>query len=143
MPLLEETYVSTGKVKLIYLHFAFLGVGSLLAAQASECAGEQGIFWLYHHRLYDEQVEDDYNGFSISKLKEIANEFDINTQQFSQCLESGKYEQIVARDRAIGEANDVNSTPTIFINGNRVRGVVPFDSVAPFIEELLAGDSQE
>ena len=143
MPLLEETYVSTGKVRLVYLHYAFLGVGSLLAAQASECVGEQGMFWPYHHRLYNEQLADDYNGFSTSKLKEIANEFDINTEQFSECLDSGKYEARVAQDRAIGQANGVNSTPTIFINGNRIRGAVSFDSVAPFIEELLAGDSQQ
>src|SRR3990167_3005650 len=54
-PTLRENYIKTGKVKFVYRDFAFLGQESLWAANAAQCAGEQGKFWEYHDYLYGNQ----------------------------------------------------------------------------------------
>jgi len=50
--LLKEEYVDTGKVRFVFRHFAFLGDESTWAAEASDCADEQGRFWENHDRLF-------------------------------------------------------------------------------------------
>lgn len=52
LPLLDKKYISTGKVRFIYRHFAVLGKPSEASAQAAECAGEQAKFWEYHDKLF-------------------------------------------------------------------------------------------
>ena len=49
---IHEQYVETGLVRFGYQHFAFLGPESQKAAEASECAAEQGAFWPYHDKLF-------------------------------------------------------------------------------------------
>jgi protein-disulfide isomerase len=47
-----QNYVETGKLKIIFVDFAFIGPDSLIAAQAAHCAQEQGKYWEYHDELY-------------------------------------------------------------------------------------------
>ena len=53
-PVLKQ-YISEGKINFVYKHSAFLGQESVWAAQASECAADQGKFWEYHDLLFDKQ----------------------------------------------------------------------------------------
>ncbi len=147
MPEMEQAYVKAGLVRIVYLHFAFLGEESLLAAQASECAGEQGAFWPFHDKLYQNQGGINSGAFSEENLVRFAGELGLDADALSGCLASGRYRDTVMQDRALGIANGVNSTPTIFITrgdeGTGVRGAIPFSEVEPIIEGLLGREAGE
>ena len=59
-----------------YHHLAFLGAESVLAAQASECAVEQGQFWLYHDLLFLRQGRENSGVFALDRLKGYGREVD-------------------------------------------------------------------
>jgi len=55
LPQIDEKYIQTGKVRMAYVHYPILGVDSMTAAQATECAAQQDSFWDYHNLLYKNQ----------------------------------------------------------------------------------------
>jgi protein-disulfide isomerase len=57
-PLIRDQYVKTGKVKIIFRSYPFLGAESTAAAEAAECAKDQGKFWEYHDALYTAESQD-------------------------------------------------------------------------------------
>jgi hypothetical protein len=68
------------------VNYAFLGPESRQAAEASECAAEQGAFWPYHDRLYERQAGENRGAFSQDNLKRFAVELGLNGQAFDACL---------------------------------------------------------
>ena len=141
-----ERYVKTGKVRFVYRDFAFLGDESVAAAEAAECADEQGKFWPYHDRLYN-FIWDNYFGknqngenvgaFSTPNLNRLATDVGLDAGRFGECLSSRRYQSEVAQDTADGRAAGANGTPTAFINGKMVVGALPFNQFAAAIEEAL------
>lgn len=57
-PLIRQKYIETGKVKMIFRNYAFLGPESPAAAEAAECAKDQGQYWAYHDALYAAEHQD-------------------------------------------------------------------------------------
>ncbi|BCX15264.1 MAG: hypothetical protein KatS3mg097_156 [Candidatus Parcubacteria bacterium] len=126
----------SNQIRLVYKHFPLDSIHPFArkAAEASECAGEQGKFWEYHDALFAIQDQ----GFSLERFRQIATDLKLNTDQFNDCLNSGKYANKVEEDYQLGIKNQVNGTPTTFINGIRVEGAQPFESVKLVIDQLLA-----
>ncbi len=110
---LIEEYVKPGKVRFVFKHFV-LSERSLPAANAAECAREQGKFWEYHDLLYERQPTD--SPFPTEKLKTYARELGLNTTQFDECLEKGKYFDYLMKESAEGYKLGVRGTPSIFVN---------------------------
>lgn len=136
-PLIEETYVATGQVRFGYLHFAFLGSESLWAAEASECAAEQGAFWAYHDLLYQRQAGESRGAFSKENLKGFAQELGLDTAAFDECVDSGRYTETVFSDTSFVESVGVLGTPAFLINGRLLTGALPFDRFAEAIDDAL------
>ncbi|EKE06013.1 MAG: hypothetical protein ACD_19C00120G0002 [uncultured bacterium] len=103
------------------------------AAEAAECASEQGKFWEYHDTLFDNQQ----NGFSITNFKQWAKDLNLNTSKFNDCLDTGKYASKVQADEADGQNRGVNGTPATFVNGQLISGAVPYESFKSVIDQLL------
>lgn len=137
IPQIKKDYVDTGKVKLAYRHFAFLGEESNWSAEASECANEQGKFWEFHDYLYANQGAENAGVFSKNNLKGFAASLGLNTTQFNSCLDSGKYTQAVADDVKGGQTAGVTATPTLFVNGVMLVGAEPYTTIKPLIEKAL------
>jgi len=135
---LKKDYVDTGKVKFAFRHYAFLGQESTSAAEASECANEQGKFWEYHNYLYENQKGENQGAFSKENLKSFAATLGLNTSQFNSCLDSGKYAKNVTDDFSDGQNAGVNGTPATFINGQLVSGAQPFASFKTLIDQELS-----
>ena len=135
LPLLDKKYISTGKAKFIYRHFAVLGKPSEMAAQGAECAGEQGKFWEYHDKLFASAGSP--LAFTGGKLKSYAKELGIKSQAFNQCLDSGKHLKKVEGETAIGAFLGARGTPAFFLNGQLLVGAQPFDVFESLIEEEL------
>lgn len=132
-----EQYVKTGKARFVYRDFAFLGPESEWAANAAECANEQGKFWQYHDYLYGHQQGENAGAFSKDNLKSFARALGLNTAQFDQCFDSDKYLEAVHRDTEEGRSAGISGTPGTFVNGRLVQGAVPFAQFQVVIEEEL------
>ena len=134
LPLIEKEYIDTGKVKLVYMHFP-LGFhpNAQKAAEASECAGEQGKFWEMHDKIFENQAI-----MSVSNYKIWAKSFGLNSEEFDFCLDDGKYEDKVQEQLAYGSSLGVTGTPGFFINGKPLSGAQPFSAFKQIIEAELA-----
>ena len=135
LPLLDKKYISTGKVKFIYRHFAVLGKTSEVAAQGVECAGEQAKFWEYHDKLFASAGSP--LAFTAGKLKGYAKELGLKSQAFNQCLDSGKQLKKVEGETAIGAFLGARGTPAFFLNGQMLVGAQPFEVFESLIEGEL------
>ena len=137
---LEEEYVSTGKVKFVFRHYAFLGQESRWAAEASECANEQGRFWDYYDKLFTEQGGENVGVFSKPNLQRFAGELGLDAARFNQCLTSGKYTASVFEDINQAASKGVRGTPTLFVNGQPVDRGSDYAVLRQAIEAALSAD---
>jgi len=112
------------------------------AAEASECAADQDAFWAYHDALFDNQAGENRGAFNQDKLKEIAAELDLDTGEFNECLDSGKYTDLVQQAVSTARSLGVTSTPAFVINGRAVIGAQPFAAFEEVIEQELASANQ-
>ena len=105
------------------------------AAEASECADDQGNFWEYHDLLYANQ-----SAIDVDSLKGYAAELGLDTGTFNECLDSGEQSSEVEKDTEDGRASGVSGTPAFFINGQLVSGAQPFSVFQQIIDAALAGE---
>lgn len=137
-PRLMTSYVAPGQVKLVFHHFAFLGLESNWAGEAAECAGEQGKFFEYHDKLYASQAGENRGAFSKDNLKKLGNDLGLGPA-FAACVDSGRYAQAVRDDTKTGGDRGVQATPTLFVNGRKIEGAASFDQLKAIIDPILAG----
>ncbi len=123
-------------VRFIYRDFPMNDIHpeSQLAAEAAECAHEQGKFWEYHDKLYQNQ-----NDLSLDALKLYALQIGLDEDEFSVCLDSGNKRSEVLDDYADGVIAGVYGTPTFFFNGYRVAGAIPADIFESILDTFLEG----
>jgi len=131
-------YVNTGKVYYVFNHYPFLDDNSFTkesdqSANASMCAGEQGRFWDYHDMLYANQSGENQSAFSDRRLVAFAETLGLDMDAFNACFEENRYQDEINEDIASGRALGVNSTPSVFVNGQLISP----DRV-PSYEELKA-----
>jgi protein-disulfide isomerase len=129
-----------GRVSLAYRDFPLRGMHGQaeLGAESSRCAGEQGKFWEYHDRLFENPDKLNRNG-----LLELARDAKLDEKQFDSCLSSGKYRAQVEQDLQDGLRVGVMGTPGIFINGILLSGAQPEDAFEKVIESELAGAKEK
>lgn len=129
-------YIDTKKAKVIYRHMAQIGPESQWAAQAAECANDQGKFWPFVFYTYDHQGGENVGAFSKDNLKKFAQALELDPAQFNTCLDSGKYEQYVIKETAEGRQKGVQATPSLFINGQFFEGALPATQLTKLIDTL-------
>ncbi|MBI2475583.1 DsbA family protein [Candidatus Uhrbacteria bacterium] len=112
------------KINFIYRDFPLSDVHPLArkAAEASECAADQGKFWEYHDKLFQNQSD-----LSQERFYQFAAELNLNISFFRSCLDSGTYKEEVENDYQDGLKAGVRGTPTFFINGTKIQGAIPKD----------------
>ncbi len=134
LPRLKENFIKSGKIKFIYRHFPLKSIhqNAQKAAEASECAGEQGKFWEYHDIVFERQ-----GSLGISSFKQWSQELGLNSASFDSCLDSGKYASRVDEDFNEGVTLGVNGTPATFINGKLISGAMPYEEFERIINEEL------
>jgi uncharacterized protein (TIGR03437 family) len=124
-PQLKSEYVDTGKVRLQFQDYAFLGSDSTTSAMAAHCAGDQYRFWQYHDYLYAHQGSENNGWGAPEHQKQFAAIMGLNADQFGQCLDSGKYLSAVQSENADANSRSINSVPTFLINQTKVVGAQP------------------
>jgi len=103
------------------------------AAEAAQCAFDQGRFWQYHDMLFKYQ-----NALEVADLKAYAAALGLDESAFNLCLDSSEYAQEVEKDIEDGQSYGVLGSPTFFINGRKVAGALPYSTFKTVIEEELA-----
>jgi protein-disulfide isomerase len=122
-------------VAVVYRHFPLKShLHAAAAAVAAECAGEQGKFWEMHGVLFGRQAE--LGEISWLDLADQAGISDLSL--FRSCLDEQSGIAAVKRDSADGERLGVRGTPTLLVNGRRIQGVPPSDSLRAYVIEALA-----
>lgn len=113
---------------------------AFLSSEAGQCAHVQGKFWEYHDKLYAEQA---VWGAKTSEaaVQELfvgyANDLSLNTSDFEVCLDDHEQRSLVQEDVNEGDAAQVQSTPTLFINEERYAGVSTYKSLKDAIQKEL------
>jgi protein-disulfide isomerase len=92
------------------------------AAEATECADDQGKFWEYHDLVFANQTAID-----VDSLKGYAAELGLDTDTFDSCLDEGKQTSEVEKDTTDAQSYGLGSTPAFFINGQPLMGAYPFE----------------
>jgi protein-disulfide isomerase len=136
---LKRDYVDTGQVRFVFRHLAFIGQESIWAAEAAECAGDQGRFWEYHDKLFVEQRGENQGAFSRDNLKRFAADLGLDTGQFNQCLDSGQYQSRVQQEGTDAQRLGVTNTPTLAVNGQVVKDGSSYSILKAAIEAALRG----
>lgn len=135
-PTLVSDLVASGKVRLVFREYAFLGNESVWAAQAAECANDQGKFWAYHDALYDRQGGENKGIFTKTNLKNIGRDLGL-PPSFNTCVDSDKYAAAVRAETADGQSRGVKATPTLLVNGTKIEGVPNYADLKKLVEQLL------
>ena len=134
---IEEQYVADGRAKFVYRPMAILGPESLWAAEAAECANEQGNFWDYHDKLFENQQGEGRGAFAIGNLKRFAEELGLDTESFNQCIDSHKYADVIRAETQQALDDGINSTPTFVIGEEVIRGPRSYEQLQEAIEAEL------
>ena len=134
-----KDYVDTGKVKYAFRNYAFLGPASVVAANAAECANDQGKFWDFHNYLYKNQPQEtDTSMYNTDTLTQAAVSLGLNGDQFRSCLDGKKFDSKVSGDLSDGQKAGVNGTPSFFVNGMPLVGAQPYSAFKTLIDQELA-----
>jgi protein-disulfide isomerase len=129
--------LETGLVRFAFRHLAFIGDESRWAAEAAECANEQDRFWDYYDKIFREQAGENVGAFSKENLKRFADDLGLDTIQFNQCLDAGKYSAKVQQETAQGRQAGIRSTPTLLVNGRLVESGSDYQVLQAAIEAAL------
>ena len=111
-PQIDQEYIKTGKIKYVFKHVPLEQIhpAALKAAEAAECASEQGRFWEMHDRLFNNQ-----SALSSTNIAFYAQAIGLDTTKFSQCLDTGKNVAAIRRSQVEADELGVQGTPTFFI----------------------------
>ena len=89
---------------------------AMKAAIAAMAAGKQGKFWAFHDRLFRE-----HDKLSDKEINDIAKSIGLNMVEFEKQMKNPEIKFQIEKDILDGRHADVTGTPTIFINGRRLR----------------------
>jgi protein-disulfide isomerase len=104
------------------------------AHEAAHCAADQNKdkYWEFNKKLFADQKD-----IKVDTLKKYAGELKLNMDKFNQCLDSGKYTDLVQKNQEAGEKAGVSGTPAFFINGRMISGARPFEAFKEVIDDEL------
>jgi protein-disulfide isomerase len=122
-------------VQFVWKDFPVITVQSPKAAEAGQCAFDQGKFWEYHDLLYAKAP-----ALSVNDLKDYAAQIGLDTAKFNECLDSGQNQAKV--NQSLNEAQREYAfpgTPSFLINGKKLVGPPSFEVLKSTIDSILAG----
>ncbi len=118
MPLLDQVVEQYPKdVKVVFKHVPLRNHRfALPAAKAATAAQNQGKFWEYHDRLFE-----NYNRLNDQMIRSIAEEVGLDMAKFDQSLNDPTTAGRINQDMAVGRNAGVRGTPTVFVNGRLLK----------------------
>lgn len=115
--------VDAGTARFVHKHMLVIDPNntSLNAAEAAECAADQGYYWAFHDMLFANQPTQGQK-WSRDAMKTYARALGLDTQAFNQCMDSQKYREKVLADNTEGyNTPGITGTPSFLVNGNLLK----------------------
>ena len=132
--------VQAGKIHAIYHPMSFIGPESVTTAAASACAADQGKFLDFHKALFQNQPATENSGYwTNATLIKLGNSVGISSSKFADCINNGSYLNWTKNIENDAAAKNVNSTPTVFINGKAIAQSAYLDPAAFALAFSAAG----
>ena len=136
-PLIKKEFVDTGLVKIEFRHFP-LDIIALNASKISQCKQDQSLEIMMS--LYSDQ-QAWIKGKTIEEANENLEKFVKNKNfnlNFEKCISDKKIEDFVLNDRIEGTKKfEINSTPTIIINGKKFEKTLNYKNLKKSLEKLI------
>lgn len=144
-PLMNQSYIQTGKVALVFNHLPNRGFDSMGAALAAQCTNDQGKFWQFHNLLYSNQKAIDSGWVSKENLKNFGSQIlGLDIKRFDRCFDSEKYKSFVQKDIELALSFGFKETPSFIVensNGSSqetMSGALPFESFKAVIDKKIS-----
>jgi protein-disulfide isomerase len=142
-PAIKNALIDSGDIRHVFFNFPLaIHPRAQKAAEAAECAAEQGRFWEMHEQLFD-----DPQALELVDLSRHAESLDLDRVTFLSCLEEDHTAERVRGDLAEGRRLGVSSTPAFFVGlvqadgtinlMKRINGALPFEEFESAVSELL------
>jgi protein-disulfide isomerase len=142
-PEIKKKYIDTGKMRLIVRDLPLTGLHpfAMKAAQAAQCAGDQGKFWEMKDILFRNQNKLDADSLSQYATKDLA----LNADTFKNCMTNGKHLKDINEEARYAQSLGITGTPTFIIGksagdsveGQLVVGALPLENFDAVINEML------
>ena len=138
--IIQQEYIDTGLVKMVFKDFPLNGPDSLLAAEAAYCAEDQGKYWEYHNQLYTNWAGERTGWITRDSLNQFAKDSNLNIEKFNSCLDEQKHRQRVLDLEKFGKDIGIDATPSFLIFNDekiiKIRGNQPIDVFRKVIDNL-------
>lgn len=132
-PLMEKY---PDQIRFVYRDFPLPShPNAIPAAEAANCAREQGAFWEFHDQLFQTG-----QGLNATLYQDIASALGLDMEKFKQCVETRTFQAEVDADFQYAANLGVSSTPTFFLNGIPIVGAQPFEFFDEVVRRELAGE---
>ena len=140
LDIINEDFIKTGKVKIIFKDFPLNGFDSKLAAEASYCAQDQEKYWKYHDELYKNWGGERTGWITRESLTTFAVTVDLDIEKFNKCLDDHKYENKVNLLYAFGKEIGIDATPSFLVFNDqkmiKIRGNQPLEVFLKTFDEF-------
>ena len=127
LPVLEQEYVETGKVRLVYINLPLPDVhkNATAAAEVAMCAARQQRFWRLHDLLFRHQPAWAPLASPREYFLALGDSAGLERAPFARCVSSGATAAEVQADAARAHRAGATSTPTFYIEGALLEGAAP------------------
>jgi protein-disulfide isomerase len=131
-----EKAIEEKKAKVVYHTLSFLGTESVLAANAAACAADEDKFLAFHKAFYTNQPAENAGAINATFLKALGASIGITSDKFATCVDNGGYSDWVKNVAEAGAKANVNSTPTVFVNGKEIDRNTEYFNVEAFAKAI-------
>ncbi len=139
-PQIERQLVDSGQAEVFFVNFPFLGPDSTTAAIATECVYEQdeAAFWDYKKFIFRSQGPESQEWATPELLTSLARQNlpSVDADELRTCIDERRYADRVEAESRMGSAAGVNSTPSVYVNGEKVERP-DFNSVSAAVQSAL------
>jgi len=140
LDIINEDFIKTGKVKLVFKDFPLNGPDSLLAAEASYCAQDQEKYWQYHNELYKNWKGERTGWITRESLDKFAVTVGLDLIEFNTCLDEHKYQNRVIVLHEFGKEVGIDATPSFLVFNDqkiiKIRGNQPLEVFLKTFDDL-------
>ena len=140
LDIINEDFIKTGKVKLVFKDFPLNGPDSFLAAEAAYCAQDQGKYWQYHDELYKNWGGERTGWITRDSLDKFGTTVNLDLDKFNNCLNEHKYQEKVISLHKFGKEIGIDATPSFLVFNDekiiKIRGNQPLEVFLKTFDEL-------
>ncbi len=138
-PTLDSAYVTTGKVRWVFVNFPLpMHPNAVSAAQVAMCAAKQNKFWPVHDLLFRNQKVWAPLDAPGEYLLTFADSASLDAAAFKECLTTGATRAEIESEAQGAARSGAHSTPSFYIEGGMLAGAYPVTVFRPILDSIYA-----